>query len=126
MSYAVFPILMGFCLDLLLGDPHGFPHPVVWMGKLIHWLEQGVRRVFPKTPTGEKIAGAVLDVVAQEPLPEDHSLWSCPNTIITPHVSGDDSLPLNNQLVVDIFLNNFQNYIAKKPLNHMVDLSRQY
>ncbi len=60
MSYAVFPILMGFCLDLLLGDPHGFPHPVVWMGKLIHWLEQGVRRVFPKTPTGEKIAGAVL------------------------------------------------------------------
>lgn len=73
-----------------------------------------------------KLAGAVLDVTAQEPLPQGAPLWTCPNTIITPHTSGDETLPLNNQLTVDIFLENFANYIAKKPLHHIVDLTRQY
>lgn len=72
------------------------------------------------------LAGAVLDVVETEPLPPEHTLWSCPNLILTPHTSGDESLPLNNQMVVDIFLNNFHNYIQGKPLAHMVDLNRQY
>lgn len=73
-----------------------------------------------------KLSGAVLDVTAQEPLPADSSLWSCPNLILTPHVSGDESLPLNNQLVINIFLENFQNYLEGKPLTHMVNLKRQY
>ena len=72
------------------------------------------------------LAGAVLDVTAQEPLPQQASLWSCPNTILTPHTSGDESLPLNNKLVVDIFLENLANYITGSPLNHLVDLNRQY
>lgn len=72
------------------------------------------------------LAGAVLDVTAQEPLPQDSPLWRCPNTIITPHTSGDESLPLNNKLVVDIFLENFSRYITAEPLTHVVDLTRQY
>lgn len=32
-------LLGGFALDLLLGDPHGWPHPVVWIGRLIQRLE---------------------------------------------------------------------------------------
>ena len=35
-----------------------------------------------------KLRGAGLDVFATEPLPADHALWSTPNTLITPHVSG--------------------------------------
>lgn len=31
---------------------------------------------------------AVLDVTEPEPLPSDHSLWSAPNVLITPHVAG--------------------------------------
>ena len=34
------------------------------------------------------IAGAALDVFAQEPLPADHALWSMKNVIITPHLGG--------------------------------------
>jgi phosphoglycerate dehydrogenase-like enzyme len=34
---------------------------------------------------------AALDVTDPEPLPEDHPLWKCPNTLITPHVGGDSS-----------------------------------
>lgn len=34
------------------------------------------------------IAGAALDVMATEPLPEDSPLWDAPNCILTPHVAG--------------------------------------
>jgi len=34
------------------------------------------------------IGGAVLDVFSDEPLPPEHALWSAPNAIVTPHVSG--------------------------------------
>lgn len=56
-------ICMGFGIDLLFGDPHGFPHPVIFMGKLISMLEKVFRRLFPKTPWGERIAGGVLWLV---------------------------------------------------------------
>jgi len=34
------------------------------------------------------IAGAGLDVHAQEPLPSDHPFWDCPNLILTCHTAG--------------------------------------
>ena len=30
----------GFVLDLMVGDPHGIPHPIVWIGKLIGRLDR--------------------------------------------------------------------------------------
>jgi phosphoglycerate dehydrogenase-like enzyme len=35
-----------------------------------------------------RIGGATLDVTDPEPLPEDHSLWSMDNVLLTPHNSG--------------------------------------
>lgn len=37
---------------------------------------------------GGRIAGAAVDVTAQEPLPADSPLWTAPNMVITPHVAG--------------------------------------
>jgi D-2-hydroxyacid dehydrogenase (NADP+) len=34
------------------------------------------------------LAGAGLDALTTEPLPQDHALWAAPNTIITPHMGG--------------------------------------
>ena len=56
----VLPLLLGFCIDLLVGDPHGFPHPVVWIGKLITALENFFRKSLPKNPQGEKTGGIIL------------------------------------------------------------------
>lgn len=35
----ILPLLGGWTLDLLLGDPSCLPHPVVWFGKMISWGE---------------------------------------------------------------------------------------
>lgn len=53
-------LVLGFCIDLLLGDPHSSLHPVVLIGKLISATEKAVRKLFPQTPRGENAAGAVL------------------------------------------------------------------
>lgn len=56
-------LIVGFVLDLLLGDPRWIPHPVRMMGKLIAGLEKPLRRLFPKTPGGERAAGMVLVIL---------------------------------------------------------------
>lgn len=60
MICPVLPLLIGFGIDCILGDPHSLPHPVVLIGKTISALECVLRRIFPKTPRGERAAGAVL------------------------------------------------------------------
>lgn len=53
MKWSLFALCIGFCIDLLIGDPHGLPHPVAAIGHLISLLERLFRRLFPKTPGGE-------------------------------------------------------------------------
>lgn len=60
MMWSLYAMLLGFGMDLIIGDPHSIPHPVVAIGKLISSLEALLRRIFPKTERGEKIAGGVL------------------------------------------------------------------
>lgn len=60
MKWSLCALILGFAIDLILGDPHSIPHPVVLIGKLISALEKLFRRIFPKTKRGENIAGGVL------------------------------------------------------------------
>lgn len=53
-------LVLGFCIDLIFGDPHSIPHPVVLIGRLISAMEKLVRKIFPKTVRGENMAGGVL------------------------------------------------------------------
>ena len=61
MICLVLPLLIGFGIDCVLGDPHSLPHPVVLIGKTISALECVLRRIFPKTPRGERAAGGGLN-----------------------------------------------------------------
>ncbi len=60
MKWSLLALCVGFGIDLIVGDPHSIPHPVVWIGKLIKVLERGLRRLFPKTVLGENLAGGLL------------------------------------------------------------------
>lgn len=65
------------------------------------------------------IAAAALDVVDPEPLPVDHPLWELPNVRITPHNSGD-FIGWRTE-IVNAFTENFDNWIAGRPLDNVVD-----
>ena len=65
------------------------------------------------------IAGAGLDVVAQEPLPSDSPLWEMPNVIISPHCCG--RLDDNDDRVVDFFALNLKRYLNGKKLLNIVN-----
>ena len=40
---AVLPVIAGFILDCIIGDPYWLPHPVRLIGKQISWLEKMIR-----------------------------------------------------------------------------------
>ncbi len=61
--YTLGALILGFGIDLLIGDPARLPHPVIFIGKLISAVQKLVRALFPKTLWGERIAGAVLWLV---------------------------------------------------------------
>ena len=73
-----------------------------------------------------RIAGAALDVVYPEPLPEDHPLWDAPNCIITPHISGDMGLPYTVDMTVDFFCGDLERFAAGKRLMHLADVKKGY
>ena len=70
------------------------------------------------------IAGAALDVFAQEPLEADSPLYRLDNIIVTPHVSG----AFGNMFVrvVTLFLENLERYQSGKKLFNFVDRQRGY
>ena len=45
-----------------------------------------------KALESKQISGAALDVTDPEPLPADDPLWSAPNVLITPHISGSTTV----------------------------------
>ncbi len=65
------------------------------------------------------IAGAALDVFATEPLPDESPLWTMPNVIVSPHVSGD--VEGWEAKVVAIFVENARRFAAGEPLANLVD-----
>lgn len=67
-----------------------------------------------------RLAGAVLDVFAEEPLPESSPLWSLPNVFVTPHISGKSfkHSALIERKIAEICVENINRFIeGKTPVN---------
>jgi len=66
-----------------------------------------------------RIAGAGLDVFADEPLPPDSPLWDMDNVIVTSHYAG--LTPRYDERALAIFLDNLHRYRRGEPLRNVVD-----
>ncbi|HVZ09234.1 D-2-hydroxyacid dehydrogenase [Rhodopila sp.] len=70
------------------------------------------------------IAGAVLDVFRQEPLPADHPFWSAKNIMVLPHIGGPH--PRRDTIVARLFVDNLRRFLDGEPLKEVVDRARGY
>jgi phosphoglycerate dehydrogenase-like enzyme len=71
-----------------------------------------------------RLAAALLDVTATEPLPPDSPLWDLGNVIITPHYAG--MRPDYPALAMEITLENLKRYNLGEPLVNLVDKHAGY
>lgn len=55
----IYSIVIGYILDLILGDPYSFPHPTRYIGKFINFMESKLRIYF-KSDAALKKAGFIL------------------------------------------------------------------
>jgi phosphoglycerate dehydrogenase-like enzyme len=70
------------------------------------------------------IAGAVLDVFREEPLPATHPFWQTEGILVLPHIGGGH--PGRSAAVASIFTDNVKHYLAGEPLDALVDRTRGY
>jgi phosphoglycerate dehydrogenase-like enzyme len=70
-----------------------------------------------------RLGGAFLDVAEPEPLPPESPLWTHPQVIVTPHISG--GTPEGWARSVELFCRNLPLYLAgeTKRLGNLVDLA---
>jgi len=65
------------------------------------------------------LAGAALDVFAEEPLPPDSPLWGLENVIVSPHNAA--LVEAEEARIVDLFCDNLHRRIAGEPLRNELD-----
>jgi glyoxylate/hydroxypyruvate reductase A len=70
------------------------------------------------------IAGAVLDVFREEPLPATHPFWTTENIMVLPHIGGGHAR--RGAVVADIFVENLRRHLAGESFATGVDRARGY
>jgi phosphoglycerate dehydrogenase-like enzyme len=68
------------------------------------------------------LAGAVIDVCRQEPLPQRHPFWTAWGLLLT----GHSSAPTSPSMMVNLFVENLRAYEAGEALRGEVDFNRGY
>jgi phosphoglycerate dehydrogenase-like enzyme len=71
-----------------------------------------------------RIAGAALDVFADEPLPDSSPLWELDNLIVSPHMSGD--VKGSDAALIAQFADNLGRFLRGEPLENVVDKRKGY
>ncbi|WP_296254178.1 MULTISPECIES: D-2-hydroxyacid dehydrogenase [unclassified Pseudomonas] len=77
---------------------------------LVHALKEG------------HVAGAVIDVCRQEPLPQRHPFWTAWGLLLTGHSSG----PTSPVAMTQLFVENLKAFMAGEALRGQVDFAKGY
>jgi phosphoglycerate dehydrogenase-like enzyme len=72
----------------------------------------------------KRIAGAVLDVFRQEPLPAEHEFWTTEGILVLPHIGGPH--PARDSIVARLFVENLGRFLDGQPLKEVVDREAGY
>ena len=59
----ILPLLLGWLLDFIFGDPARLPHPVVWFGKMISWGEHRLNKGSHRMAKGAVMAVFLIFLV---------------------------------------------------------------
>ena len=59
----ILPLLLGWLLDFIFGDPSRLPHPIVWFGKMISWGEHGLNKGNYRMAKGAVMAIVLILIV---------------------------------------------------------------
>jgi phosphoglycerate dehydrogenase-like enzyme len=74
--------------------------------------------------TAKRIAGAILDVFRQEPLPVEHPFWTTSGIVVLPHIGGGH--PERDKSVAKLFADNLACFLDGRPLREVVDRAMGY
>jgi phosphoglycerate dehydrogenase-like enzyme len=73
---------------------------------------------------GGRLAGAVLDVFAHEPLPPQSPLWTLPNVVLSPHTAA---LSIHeNARIIKLFAENLRRFARGERLRNALNLKEFY
>ena len=72
----------------------------------------------------KQIAGAILDVFRQEPLPAEHPFWTTDGITVLPHIGGPH--PQRDSIVARLFVANLTRFVKGEPLKEVVDRAAGY
>ena len=72
----------------------------------------------------KRIAGAILDVFRQEPLPATHPFWTAEGIVVLPHIGGGH--PRRDEVVARLFADNLGRFLDGRPLRETVDRAAGY
>jgi glyoxylate/hydroxypyruvate reductase A len=70
------------------------------------------------------LAGAALDVFADEPLPPHSPLWEMPTVMVSPHSASTSDR--ENRRIADLFCDNLRRYLAGQELRNILNPQRMY
>lgn len=91
---------------------------------LVHVTRGGIidEQALVQALVEKRIAGAAIDVTAEEPLPSDSPLWEAPNLIITSHQAAGSQH--GQRQMFESVRDNLRRYLAGEPLVNVVDVAR--
>lgn len=70
----------------------------------------------------DKLAGAVLDVFDEEPVPAESPLWDAPSLLMTAHMAAVS----HPELIAPIFLENYRRFVSGRELINVVNFDTGY